>query len=122
MDSYDTLKNRAVELQLAGDEVRAGQVAAQARAQLKYEQLRDQAVAAQLTGDETAAQDLAEQAKASIAPFEKSVFQDLGQGIGAGVINIGQGLVEFGAMGVDAALDTSYRREVTEFFEDGKSI
>jgi hypothetical protein len=120
MDSYDTLKNRAVELQLAGDEVRAGQVAAQARAQLKYEQLRDQAVAAQLTGDETAAQDLAEQAKASIAPFEKSVFQDLGQGIGAGVINIGQGLVEFGAMGVDAALDTSYRREVTEFFEDGK--
>ena len=120
MDSYDTLRSRAIELQREGDTVRAQQVAAQARAQKEYEQLRSQAITAKREGNEEAAQELAGQAKASIAPFEKGVFQDLGQGIGAGVINIGQGLVEFGAMGVDAALDTDYRREVTDFFEDGK--
>ena len=120
MDSYETLRNRAIDLELEGDSTRAGQVAAQARAQLKYEEFREQAIDAELGGNSEGAQELAEQARASIAPFEKGVFQDLGQGIGAGVVNIGQGLVELGALGVDAALDTDYTQEVTEFFEDSK--
>ncbi len=120
MDSYDTLKNRAVELYREGKTDRAQQVSVQARAQLKYEELRDQAISASRSGDDDTAQALAEEARASIAPFEKGIFQDLGQGIGAGVVNIGQGLVELGALGVDAALDTDYTREVTDFFEDGK--
>ena len=120
MDSYETLRNRAIDLELEGDTTRAGQVAAQARAQLKYEEFREQAIDAELGGNSEDAGELAEQARASIAPFEKGVFQDLGQGIGAGFVNIGQGLVELGALGVDAALDTDYSRDVTEFFEDGK--
>jgi len=51
---------------------------------------------------------------------EKGTFQDIGQGIGAGVVNIGQGLVELGAAGVDAAMDTNYSKDVTDFFESTK--
>ena len=120
MDSYETLKNRAIDLQLEGDTDRAQQVAAQARAQKKYEELREQAIDAQLAGNAERAAELAEDARAATAPFEKGVFQDLGQGVGAGLVNIGQALVELPALGVDATLDTDYTRNVTNFFEDGK--
>lgn len=51
---------------------------------------------------------------------DKGVFQDVGQGIGAGIVNIGQGVTELGAAGIDLAFDTSSSREVTEFFEGVK--
>ena len=53
-------------------------------------------------------------------PDEKGVFQDIGQGLGAGVINIGQGITELGAAGVDLVFDTDTSRDVTEFFEGTK--
>ena len=53
-------------------------------------------------------------------PNEKGVFQDIGQGLGAGVINIGQGVAELGAAGVDLVFDTDTSRDVTEFFEGTK--
>ena len=79
MDSYETLRNRAIDLELEGDTTRAGQVAAQARAQLKYEEFREQAIDAELGGNSEDAGELAEQARASIAPFEKGVFQSVCQ-------------------------------------------
>ena len=51
---------------------------------------------------------------------EGSTFSNIGQGIGAGVINIGQGLVELGAAASDAFVGTDYSRDVTDFFEDTK--
>ena len=39
-------------------------------------------------------------------PRDKGVFQDIGQGLGAGVINIGQGITELGAAGLDVVFDT----------------
>jgi len=51
---------------------------------------------------------------------DKSTFQDIGQGIGAGVVNIGQGIAELGAAGLDVTFDTDTSRDVTEFFEDTK--
>ena len=53
-------------------------------------------------------------------PNEKGVFQDIGQGLGAGVINIGQGITELGAAGLDVVFDTDTSRDVTEFFEGTK--
>tara|TARA_R110002012_G_scaffold9557_4_gene43844 strand:- start:12 stop:3986 length:3975 start_codon:yes stop_codon:yes gene_type:complete len=51
---------------------------------------------------------------------DKGTFQDIGQGLGAGAVNIAQGVVELGALGVDAALDTDTSRSVTDFFEETK--
>jgi len=53
-------------------------------------------------------------------PRDKGVFQDIGQGLGAGVINIGQGITELGAAGLDVVFDTDTSRDVTEFFEGTK--
>jgi len=53
-------------------------------------------------------------------PDDKNVFQDIGQGLGAGVINIGQGVTELGAAGLDVVFDTDTSRDVTEFFEGTK--
>jgi hypothetical protein len=52
---------------------------------------------------------------------DKGTFQDIGQGIGAGLVNIGQGLTELGAAGFDVTFDTDTSRDVTEFFEGTKN-
>ena len=52
---------------------------------------------------------------------DKGTFQDIGQGIGAGLVNIGQGVVELGAAGLDVAFDTDTTRGVTDFFEGSKN-
>lgn len=45
------------------------------------------------------------------------VAEDIGKGIGAGVLSIPQGIMELGAIGVDLALDTDTASAVTEAFE-----
>ena len=52
---------------------------------------------------------------------DKGTFQDIGQGIGAGIVNIGQGVTELGAAGFDVVFDTDTSRDVTEFFEGTKT-
>jgi hypothetical protein len=49
-----------------------------------------------------------------------STFTDIGRGIGAGLVNIPQGIAELGAAGVDVALGTNTSRATTEIFEDVK--
>jgi hypothetical protein len=51
---------------------------------------------------------------------QPSVFADIGRGMGAGAINIVQGISELGALGIDAALNTNTSRSTSAFFEDGK--
>lgn len=45
---------------------------------------------------------------------------DIGQGIGAGLMNLPQGIAELGALGIDIAFDTNTSQGTTEFFEDAK--
>ena len=45
---------------------------------------------------------------------------DIGQGIGAGLMNVPQGIAELGALGIDIAFDTNTSQGTTEFFEDAK--
>lgn len=44
-------------------------------------------------------------------------FEDIGKGIYSGIVSVPQGIVELGALGVDAALDTNTSRAVTKAFE-----
>ena len=46
---------------------------------------------------------------------------DIARGMGAGVVGLGQGIAELGALGLDALLDTDYSRPTTEFFEGAKT-
>jgi len=45
---------------------------------------------------------------------------DIGQGIGAGLMNVPQGIAELAALGIDIAFDTNTSQGTTEFFEDAK--
>jgi len=47
-------------------------------------------------------------------------LEDVGRGIGAGVVGIPQGIAELGALGLDLALDTNTAPATTEFFESAK--
>jgi hypothetical protein len=44
-------------------------------------------------------------------------FEDIGKGIYSGIVSVPQGIVELGALGVDAALDTNTSKTVTDAFE-----
>ena len=61
---------------------------------------------------------------AALAPqgseSDETTVTQIGRGILAAPVSLAQGLFEFGAAGVDAALDTSYSKGVTERFEGFK--
>ena len=50
-----------------------------------------------------------------VAEYE-GFFQEIGEGIGSGIIGIGQGIGELVAAGADLALDTNLSGKVTETF------
>jgi hypothetical protein len=45
---------------------------------------------------------------------------DIARGMGAGVVGLGQGVAELGALGLDTLLDTDYSRPTTDFFVGAK--
>jgi len=45
---------------------------------------------------------------------------DIARGMGAGVVGLGQGIAELGALGIDALFETDYSRPTTQFFEGAK--
>lgn len=51
---------------------------------------------------------------------DRTIASDIARGMGAGVVDIGQGIAELGALGLDALLDTDYSRPTTEFFVGAK--
>lgn len=56
----------------------------------------------------------------SVERFAKKTydtFEDIGKGIGSGILSVPQGILELGALGVDAALDTNTSTAVTDAFE-----
>jgi|AKVG01.1.fsa_nt_gi hypothetical protein len=85
-----------------------------------YEELRAQVNAAHAAGNTDLARKLAFQAKAVKEAEKTNTFADIGKGVGAGAVNIVQGISELGAMGLDAALDTDYLSGVTEGIEEFK--
>jgi hypothetical protein len=50
----------------------------------------------------------------------RSQASDIARGVGAGLVGVGQGIAELGALGLDAALDTDYSRATTDFFVGAK--
>ena len=51
---------------------------------------------------------------------DRTIAGDIARGMGAGVVDIGQGIAELGALGIDALFDTDYSRATTDFFVGAK--
>ena len=51
---------------------------------------------------------------------DRTTASDIARGIGAGVVDIGQGIAELGALGIDALFDTDTSRATTDFFVGAK--
>ena len=86
-----------------------------------FDELKAAAVAAAKAGDMDQAKSIAAEARALQAAGDKSTFTDIGQGIGAGLVDIVQGITELGALGIDATLDTDYSSTVTKTGEAFKN-
>jgi len=54
-------------------------------------------------------------------PEDRGTLEEIGRGIGAGLVGIPQGIAELGALGADYAFDTNTSGAVTDFFEDAKT-
>ena len=52
---------------------------------------------------------------------DRTIAGDIARGIGAGAVGLGQGIAEFGALGIDALLDTDTSQATTDFFEGAKT-
>jgi hypothetical protein len=94
-----------------------------------YDELIAAANAAKQEGRDDAAQILAaravemrvsEQAEEAVVESTRSQASDIARGVGAGLVGVGQGIAELGALGLDAALDTDYSRATTDFFVGAK--
>lgn len=94
-----------------------------------YEELIAAARAAKDEGRDDAARILTENAvrQRTLSETEEATREstrtqasDIARGVGAGVVGIGQGIAELGALGLDAALDTDYSRATTDFFVGAK--
>ena len=132
MATFEELRDQARQAYRAEDVERAKVLAAEANAAPKakdvdlnpssFESLRQRARDAYRAGDVEAARELATQANAVKEAEDTNTFADIGRGVGAGVVNIAQGITELGAMGIDAAFDTNtleaVTREMEEFKED----
>lgn len=60
------------------------------------------------------------QAQAEQPESDRTIAGDIARGMGAGVVDIGQGIAELGAAGLDTLLGTDYSRPTTEFFVGAK--
>ena len=118
MATFEELKERAIDLQLAGDEEGAERLANEAKARAEYEILKERAIDLQLAGDEEKAEELSQQAKGIIAPFEESRLTDIGRGLKAAPVTVAQGIAEFGAAASDSVFGTEYSRPTSDFFNE----
>ena len=52
---------------------------------------------------------------------DRTIASDIARGMGAGVVGLGQGIAELGALGIDALFDTDTSQATTDFFEGAKT-
>lgn len=118
MPTYDELTNLALTAYDNGDIERAKRLKKHALARQEYEDLEQRALSAYDDGDLDLARDLKKQAEDTLKPFEENRMVDIGRGIVKAPVSIAQGIMEFGAAGLDLSFDTDYTSNVTRAFEN----
>ena len=117
MPTFQELETLALDAYNSGNVERAKKLKERALAQQEYERLEVEAVNAWNSGEEEEAKKLKKQALDTVAPFEEGRLVDVGRGILTAPVSIAQGIMEFGAAGLDISLGTEYSRPISEAFE-----